>query len=196
MIKGLDTVSNISSVASVLKSQGYTFVIRYYSVKENAKRMTAAESTAIGAAGLKRVVVYQNLHNCYEKFSAEIAEHDAADAISQAKANGQQSSTIYFAVDYDASESEIDANITNHFRVLQQRLSPAGYSVGVYGSSLVCKKLKENLSLPRTWLAMSTGWGYETEFDDWDIHQTREVVVAGIKFDENEAESVYKLGAW
>ena len=196
MIKGLDTVSNVSAIATTLKSQGYDFVIRYYSDSANSKRMTTAESQAIKSDGLKRVVVYQNRHNCYADFTEEKAASNVSDAIGQAKSMGQPSSVIYFAVDYDASESEIDANITTYFRIVQERLSLAGYGVGVYGSSLVCKKLKENLSIGHTWLAMSTGWGYGTTFNDWNIHQTRAVSINNIDFDENEATNIYRLGAW
>ncbi len=90
MVKGVDTASNVSNVVSDLKSKGYSFVIRYLSVSGNPKRMTAAESAAIGNAGLKRIVVYQNLHDSYSKFGADIAERDATDAISQAKSMGHQ----------------------------------------------------------------------------------------------------------
>ena len=75
-------------------------------------------------------------------------------------------------------------------------LSAAGYSLGVYGSSLVCKKLKEAGIVSKTWLSMSTGWGYNTNFNDWNMHQTIEVTFGGIVFDENEAASIYDIGAW
>ena len=196
MIKGIDSYSDVTSILPILKEQGYTFVVRYYSLAANSKRMSVKESTAIWQAGLKRVVVYQNKHNSYEKFSAEIAQRDASDAISQAKEKGHQSGIIYFAVDYDASESEIDGNITEHFRVLQKTLSPFSYGVGVYGSTLVCKKLKEKNIAVSTWVSNATGWGFGTSFDDWNIQQLPEKEIGGILVDENQAESVYKLGAW
>lgn len=80
MINGVDSANNLSGIAQQLKNNGYQFVVRYYSLAGNAKRMTAAEAAALGNAGLKRVVVYQNLHNAYSKFSASIASGDAADA--------------------------------------------------------------------------------------------------------------------
>ena len=196
MAKGLDTVSNVSSIACTIKNKGYTFVVRYYSLSGNSKRTSATELGAIGNAGLKRVVVYQNLHNAYSKFSETIAASDASDAISQAKSAGQTSGAIYFAVDYDATESEIDGNIKAHFKKLSSMVSVAGYAVGVYGSSLTCKKLKEAGLVTYTWLAMSTGWGHGTTFTGWNIHQTKEVTFSGITFDENEATSSTGIGAW
>lgn len=196
MVYGLDTVNNVSNIVSTIKSNGYSFVVRYYSLSANAKRTSATELAAIGNAGLKRVVVYQNLHNSYSKFNASIAQRDGSDAISQAKSSGQTSGAIYFAVDYDASASEIDANIKAHFQTLKTMVNKAGYSLGVYGSSLVCKKLKESGIVDYTWLAMSTGWGYGTTWRNWNIHQTSAVTVGGTLFDKNEASSTTKIGAW
>lgn len=196
MIYGVDTVSNVTNVVNEIKNQGYSFVIRYYSNSANSKRTSAAEIAAIGNAGLKRVVVYQNIHNTYQKFTKEIAQSDAADAINQAKSVGQPSSTIYFAVDYDASASEIDGNIKVYFQTLQSTLEKAAYGVGVYGSSLTCKKLKEAGIVGRTWLSMSTGWGFGTQWTDWNIRQTGPVTVAGISCDKDEADSVYEIGGW
>ena len=180
IVKGVDTVSNVTNILTQIKNQGYSYVIRYYSLDGNAKRMGATEAAAIANAGLKRVSVYQNLHNTYSKFSATIAAGDATDAIAQAKSVGHSSGTIYFAVDYDASASEIEGNIKAHFNELKTMLSAAGYSLGVYGSSLVCKKLKEAGIVSKTWLSMSTGWGYNTNFNDWNMHQTIEVTFGGI----------------
>lgn len=196
MVNGLDTVSNVSNIVNTIKNNGYSFVARYYSLSANSKRTSAAELKAIGNAGLKRVVVYQNIHRSYDKFSESTAQKDASDAISQAKSCGQTSGAIYFAVDYDASASEIDANITAHFQKLRSMVTAAGYSVGVYGSSLVCKKLKDANLVDYTWLSMSTGWGYGTTWNKWDVHQTSATNFSGIDFDKNESNSTTGIGAW
>ena len=186
-IKGLDTTSNVTKILDTIKSQGYSFVVRYYSKSGNSKRMSVAESSSIIKSDLKLVVVYENLHNAYSKFNASIAETDAIDAINQAKAHGQPSSTIYFAVDYDASESQIDANIKKH---------SAGYSVGVYGSTLVCKKLKTAGIVSKTWVANASNWGYGTTFSDYNIKQQSQITVGGILFDKDVATSITSIGAW
>lgn len=196
MIYGLDTVSNVSSIVNSIRSQGYSFVIRYYSLSANAKRTSPAEIAAIGNAGLKRVVVYQNLRNAYSKFSESIAANDAADAIAQARNVGQPSSVIYFAVDYDASSSEIEANIKAHFRKLSTLLPQAGYSVGVYGSRLVCKRLKDANLVSATWVATPNDWGVGTVFNNWNIHQLGGVSIGSVQFDMNEASSLSVIGGW
>ena len=189
IVKGVDTVSNVTNILTQIKNKGYSYVNRYYSINGNSKRMGAAGAAEIANAGLKRVSVYQNLHNSYSKFSTAIAAGDATDAIAQAKSVGHSSGTIYFAVDYDASASEIEGNIKAHFNELKTMLSAAGYSLGVYGSSLVCKKLKEAGIVSKTWLYMSTGWGYNTNFNDWNMHQTIEVTFGGNFMRLKELES-------
>ena len=197
MVTGLDTNNDVTSIVNTIKNKGYSFVIRYYSKSGNAKRTSPSELAAISKAGLKRIVVYQNLHNAYSKFSSTIALSDASDAINQAKSSGQTSSgAIYFAVDFDATAAQIYGNIKSHFETLKKSVSEAGYSLGVYGSSLVCKKLKDAGIVSYTWLSMSTGWGSNTTFNDWNIHQTKEVSFSNITFDENEASAVTGIGAW
>lgn len=88
--------------------------------------MGAAGAAEIANAGLKRVSVYQNLHNSYSKFSTAIAAGDATDAIAQAKSVGHSS---------------------------------------------------------------STGWGYNTNFNDWNMHQTIEVTFGGNFMRLKELES-------
>ena len=46
-IKGLDTTSNVTKILDTIKSQGYSFVVRYYSKSGNSKRMSVAESSSI-----------------------------------------------------------------------------------------------------------------------------------------------------
>lgn len=197
MVKGVDTANNVSSIVNALYGNGYRFVARYYSLQGNSKRISTSESATIGQACLKRVMVYQNLHNSYSKFSASIALGDAGDAVSQARAVGQTlSSTIYFAVDYDASLEEVNNNIKSHFVELKSVINTAGYQLGVYGSSLVCKTLKEAGIVKKTWLTMASDWGYGTVFNDWDIHQVDTVTVSGVLCDKNEAKDLSSIGAW
>lgn len=142
-IKGVDTATVLNAdVLAKIKKQGYSFVGRYYS-KNDWKVMKTAESDLIASAGLKRVMVYENAHNNINCFTKSLASQDAGDAITQAKRVGQPSSPIYFAVDYDASAADVNGGITEYFKTVKTLLASAGYSLGAYGSSLVCKTLKE-----------------------------------------------------
>ena len=197
-VAGVDTATKLTATtAANILSSGYLFVGRYYSNAGNDKRMLPSEAAIIGNAGLKRFTVYQNLHNEYSKFSAAIASGEASDALQQASADGQPTGTcIYFAVDFDASLSQINANISAHFNVLKNAVTMAGYSLGVYGSSLVCKTLKNASIVSKTWLAGSSGWGFNTTWSSWDIKQYQETTVAGVNVDINVANSLTGFGGW
>lgn len=87
---GIDSSSNLSNIASNLKNSGYLFAARYYASDANQwKVLSTAESAALGNAGLKRIVVFQNTSNYDDYFSAEQGRIDASKAISLARARGQ-----------------------------------------------------------------------------------------------------------
>ena len=197
-VAGVDTLTTLTATtaANILNS-GYLFVGRYYSLAGNNKRMLPTEASIIGNAGLKRLVVYQNLHNAYSKFSSSIAAGDAADALQQAGNDGQPSGTcIYFAVDYNATLTEINSNIKSHFNVLKTMVTAAGYTLGVYGSSLVCQTLKNASIVSKTWLAAATSWGYGTTWNSWNVRQYQTTTVAGVSVDINVADSLTGFGGW
>jgi len=71
-------------------------------------------------------------------------------------------SAIYFAVDNDASGSDIVGPINEYFRGIAAGFAAAGgdapdYRVGVYGSGAVCQALMQAGLADYAWLAMSTG---------------------------------------
>ncbi|MGN0374539.1 MAG: glycoside hydrolase domain-containing protein, partial [Butyrivibrio sp.] len=159
--------------------------------------LTLSESAAIAQAGLKRVSIFQNSATSYGYFTVSQARNDASTAISLAKARGQTAySTIYFAVDYDASASNIAGGIKEYFSELNTLIDRGGYCLGVYGSSLVCKTLKAQNIVDYTWLSMATGWGYGTTFDDWDIWQKDTITISGVQFDTDYVKSLTSIGAW
>src|SRR5262249_49646784 len=54
---------------------------------------------------------------------------------------------IYFAVDYDAMDAEIDSNIKPYFEGVQVGLAELGarYTFGTYGSRNVCSRMAEEV---------------------------------------------------
>lgn len=87
-------------------------------------------------------------------------------------------SAIYFAVDYDASHTDVAGAITDYFNGVVQGISQAAggglsYRIGVYGSGLVCGSIKSNVpELALAWLAESTGWSGSSSYDNWDVKQS------------------------
>ena len=198
MVTGVDSASNVTNILSTLVSSGYSFVGRYYSTSANAwKIMSTSESVAIANAGLKRVVVFQNTSNKDDYFSATQGQGDASEAISLAKARGQASgSAIYFAVDYDASESAINNQITQYFAKVNDSISKAGYSVGVYGSGKTCRIIRSKGLAAYSWLAMSPNWAEYSSYTDWNIKQLQSVNISGVSVDTDNAVSLTSMGAW
>ena len=193
IVKGVDTVSNVTNILTQIKNQGYSYVIRYYSINGNSKRMGAAGAAEIANAGLKRVSVYQNLHNSYSKFSAAIAAGDATDAIAQAKSVGHSSGTIYFAVDYDAYGSNVTNNVVPYFKEVNRYLGAQEikYNVGVYASRVCCNKVSElNLAKYSYVRDMSYGSGGNMAVHmpkNWAFDQFAEITYNGIGIDKVNA---------
>jgi len=187
----------LSNVAGSLYSNGYRFVCRYYCSNGSSKLLSTSESAKLTSSGLKRVVVFENSNNEYSYFSKSQGSLDANKAVSLARARGQNTGTvIYFAVDYDASESEIKGNIMQYFAGVYSVLNSAGYYVGVYGSGLTCSIIKASSYCNYSWLSMSTGWRGYSSYTDWNIKQLKETTFSGIDIDTDQANTLSGIGAW
>jgi hypothetical protein len=73
-------------------------------------------------------------------------------------------SAIYFAVDFDASEVEIESRIIPFFEGVGKGLAgsaggTADYRVGVYGSGRVCRMIVDANLAEFAWLVQATRWG-------------------------------------
>ena len=160
---GMDASVSCASLAPQLPSQGIQFVIRYYS-KFSSKAVTRAEALALSQAGLKTVVVYQDVNNAISFFSASLGRQNATAALAQAAAIGQPAaSTIYFAADFDPTANEINGPLMDHFRAIGGvfAASSTPYGIGVYGSGLLCGLMRNAGLVKYTWLSQSTG------FQEW-----------------------------
>jgi hypothetical protein len=189
-VPGVDSSSSCDATSiACLVAGGYKFVGRYYSrtTQIAGKKITLAEAQLISNAGLEIVAVYEDGPTSYSYFSADRGTADANGAIAQAQVIGQpQGSAIYFTVDYDAAQSEIDGNITEYFDAIATAMGDQ-YAVGVYGSGATCKAIYGSKLADFAWLAQSTGWSGYTDFTDWAIKQGPEQAVCGLSSDLDEA---------
>lgn len=198
MVIGVDTAANVTNIVAALKANGYQFVGRYYSDPANDwKIMSVQESAAIAKAGLQRVVVFQNTNDYYEYFSEKQGTKDASAAISLAKARGQKSgSAIYFSVDYDASEKEVNGQIKEYFKAVSEMILLAGYNVGVYGSGLICRMIKSLGLASYTWLALAKDLQGSSSYKEWNINQLENITLFGVEVDRDMATGINSIGAW
>jgi hypothetical protein len=188
-INGLDTATTCTSTTAIaMKNDGYNFVGRYY----GNYALSYAEAQDISNAGLYIVALFENgspTNASY--FSYDKGYNDATLAYLNAKNEiGQPSSTpIYFAVDYDATSSDISGVILQYFNgVIAALLDYGGdYSAGVYGSGSVCSYIYNNTSIAYTMLAQSTGWSGYNSWTTWNIKQRYGVNVNGISCDSDVA---------
>lgn len=96
-----------------IKNAGYIGVMRYLSYDNTGKTVSRAEADEIRGAGLKLGLVWENAANRV-KGGAAAGASDAQEALRQANALGH-TGVIYFAIDYDAPESDQQA-INDYFQ--------------------------------------------------------------------------------
>lgn len=177
---------DIADHAKEIKAAGYDAAALYYFEQSAFKRqLTRPVAEALSAAGLFIVSLYENgSPTTAGYFTPDRGAHDGCVAAAKAVAAGQPKSTIiYPTVDYDAATRDVPV-IRAYFRALRLALTTAGYTTGVYGSGLVCRTLKEQGLVTKTWLSQSHGWqGYGEWIDHADIVQARATRLFGADVD-------------
>ena len=180
------------------------FIGRYYCKNDIPKLLKPNQAAKIHAAGFKIISVYQDENSAPEHFSYSIGTGDAGYAYDRAKeAEQPRGTTIYFAVDFDPTSTQIADNIIPYFRAIQNKFQSSYnnyYKIGVYGSGAVCKKIKQELQIAtHSWLAKSTGYAGTSEYnspDKYDIKQGAYCNYNGYRFDENVSGNNPDFGQW
>jgi hypothetical protein len=172
VLNGLDTTMELTRHAGALKAQGYDFVLRYYS-NNAAKNLSLGEARALSGAGLQIGVVWETSGTHATFFTRAQGLADGAQAFRMARESiGQPfGSAIYFAVDYDPTQADLDGGISNYFTGVRAALYVANdgqpsYRVGVYGSGLCCGTLVERGIASLSWLSQSSGFAGSRQYAD------------------------------
>jgi peptidoglycan hydrolase-like protein with peptidoglycan-binding domain len=163
---GMDASVNCGPFAACIVTAGMKFVARYYS-QSASKAVTRMEALALSRAGLKLAAVYQDVDNDIRYFSSALGRQCALRALAQASAVGQPAgSAIYFAADFDPTPAQATGPLTDHFRSVAQAFSAAAtqYAVGVYGSGLTCRTVRDAGLAAFAWLSGSTGFRESESF--------------------------------
>jgi len=186
--KGLDTTMELTRHAQALAEQGYEFVLRYYS-HNAAKNLSLGEARALSQAGLRIGVVWETGGTRAGFFTRAQGLADGAAAFRMAKeCIGQPfGSAIYFAVDYDPTQADLDGPVSNYFTGVHAALHAAmegqpSYRVGVYGSGLCCGTLVETGAAGLSWLSQSTGFAGSRQYAQqmrYDVMQLLPVRIPG-----------------
>ena len=179
MKRVISTNVSVQDKADCLRQAGITEVVRYYSKPGSSKAVRPSEANALTAAGIRLAVVYQENARSIGEFTIQKARAHARNAFNSAQAIGQPpGSAIYFAVDYDATTSDLQGAILSYFDEVDRVLAELSggtnlFHLGVYGSGRSCKFLKSRCPAVRyTWLTVSKGWADSRAYNEWDLNQT------------------------
>ena len=201
ILNGFDANRDCGKFVTKISAAGVRFVVRYYS-HSAGKNLSFSEAKALSAAGVDLVSVWESAGDHAGFFTRNQGVDDATTAFNLAQGIGQPSgSPIYFAVDYDASQTELDAGILPYFRGVADGFAAmdhgAGvYTAGVYGSGLVCSVLSGAKLVTHTWLSMSSGFRGSKTYQDWNIKQHLPGDPFGLGFEVDPDEAKPGYGGW
>lgn len=171
--------------AKDLKDAGYTHVGRYLTgyvgPEHRPKSMTLNEISNIREAGLAVFPIYQDGGYYLEYFlNSSQGTIDAQTAILAAERIGvPANSTIYFAVDFDCYEYQMNLYIIPYFRkiyfVFNSEKNTKNYKIGIYAPRYICSRISDLGYASTSFVAdMSTGFscnlGYPIPFN-WAFDQ-------------------------
>ncbi|MGY0233874.1 glycoside hydrolase domain-containing protein [Longispora urticae] len=145
-----DGVTKITPArAQALKAAGYNYIGRYLynpsSTSLPEKQIQPGELSTIKQYGLRCFPIYQTWSRSADYFHYSQGCVDASNAIEWAKIHGfKPGSIIYFAVDYDAMDSEVTSYILPHFQGIYRTIGElSAYGIGIYGPRNVCQRVSE-----------------------------------------------------
>jgi hypothetical protein len=187
-----DTTEDCRPHIDEMLKKGIIAVGRYYTHKHDSwKILTKGEAQALSDAGIGIYPVYQDRNNQDADFSASDGKDAGEAAIEYANIIGQpKGSAIYFAVDYDASDSAIKDNIVPYFESVKKVFDKDGhFDVGVYGSGDTCSALSDLGLVKYTWLTQSVGFSGSKQYAkdlNYNIKQLLPENFLGMDVDPNE----------
>ena len=143
-----------------LYANGYRTVGRYLTV--TTKRYRPGELQDIFAAGLRTFPIMQEANTAIEDFTEEIGRDHGFQALRRLRQLGFASgTTVFLAVDVDALDDDVSANIIPYFQGINAVLNSTHtqYVVGIYGTRNVCTRVIEGGLASEAFIA-SLSWGW------------------------------------
>ncbi|MGW0434402.1 glycoside hydrolase domain-containing protein [Micromonospora sp. NPDC003197] len=186
---GCDCITEITATRGAqLKAAGYQIVGRY--LDEHlppsdpyylGKALKPGEPQTILDAGLRFFPIFQYNGTQLGNFTYDKGYDQGKIAHQKALEHRIPAGTcIYFAVDYDALDIDIDSNIKPYFSGVKAGLAELGnrYTFGIYGSRNVCSRVSHEVGA-RWSLVSGMSWGYSGNLgfplpENWSFNQIRE----------------------
>ncbi|MFC1230247.1 MULTISPECIES: glycoside hydrolase domain-containing protein [Streptomyces] len=185
---GSDTRYEITdSRAKWLYENDYRVVGRYIYDPPGStldKEIKPGELETIFSNNLNVFPIYQDNARQLEDFKYGTGYQHGLNAHKLASTYGfNRGTTIYFAVDYDATGEEIEAAIVPYFHGVQAALASQGkkYTHGVYGSRNVCSVVSDK-TFARFSFVSGMSWGFSGNLGfpiprNWSFNQIKEFKV-------------------
>jgi peptidoglycan hydrolase-like protein with peptidoglycan-binding domain len=145
------------------------------------KALKPGEPRTILDAGLRLFPIFQYNGTVLANFTYDKGYDQGAVAHNRSVEHGLPAGTcIYFAVDYDALDADVDSAIKPYFQGVKAALAAAGnrYTFGVYGARNVCTRISREVGA--TWsLVAAMSWQYSGNLgvrmpENWAFDQIRE----------------------
>ncbi|WP_026449422.1 glycoside hydrolase domain-containing protein [Actinopolyspora mortivallis] len=195
-----DCVTTITPArAQALYEAGYRVIGRYLDEPEDGthnKEIQPGELQNIFDGGLRVFPIWQYHGREVTYFTYSRGYQHGLKAHERAEHYGFNNGTvIYFAVDYDATDAQIDQYIRPYFFGVQAALSSNGkkYIAGVYGSRNVCSRISDEAYARYSFVSgMSYGFSGNLGFPlpaNWSFNQIQTLTVGSgsgeIQIDKN-----------
>jgi len=189
-VSGFDTTTALTpAFAAARHADGYRVVGRYLTV--TGKSIGAGELDTIFTAGLELVPIFQNFNNGPQYFTRTLGLDHGKQAATRARQLGIRGGvTIFFAVDYDAFETEIESLLVPYFEGVRDGLKHSvaqTYEVGIYATRNIAAKVAERGLASAIWVSgMSTGYSGNLGYPmpaGWWYNQIQEIT--SINIDRN-----------
>lgn len=172
--------------AEQLKADGYEIVGRYLTEPGQEDLQPADYFKAIRPGELERIVkhglkyfpIFQEYSTKLEHFTPETGKRHAQEAVKAAQRLGVPPTVIYFAVDMDVYEYQVENVIVPYFKAIQDNLG-GGYGVGIYASRNTCSIVAGHGYAISSFVSdMSTGFSGNLGFPiptNWNYDQFTEI---------------------
>lgn len=174
-------------------SSQYTTVGRYLANTTETfdKKLEHYEIYNLLTEGMSLFVIYQMYNTNITNFYYEAGVEQAQAAITTCRGEFflNQTATIYFPVDFDAYDYEVEAGITEFFKGVNDTFAnnDTTYTVGIYGARNTCAIISQKGLASKSFVSgMSTGYSGNMTFplpQNWIYNQIAEDAVLEIDHD-------------
>jgi hypothetical protein len=195
MSKILDTNHDVTLHLDALIAAGITTVIRYLSPinPDGEKCIKPDEAHAIASAGLRLGLVCEGWGDfAHGGISYGAGERDGQWCVDYAtKVGAPEKTCIYYAVDVDATTSQINRLVIPYFQAIAIAHKGSNLRIGTYGSGTVIMNVVHRLEIADLgWLSCSLGWSGSRSYletNKWAMRQHPPQIIAGLDTDPDDA---------